>query len=395
LIKDEENIEDIINYFAISLFGQHNVNDILWDLAKNCISKLSLEDCVIYLLDEDRNVLIQKAAYGPKNEKDFTIYRPIEIAVGTGIVGSVAKSGLPELIGDTSVDSRYIRDDAFRLSEITVPILLNGKVIGIIDCEHSEPNFFTPRHLKTLTLIASLCASKILSATNEEKIRKEQRALHEAQQKLAEFKMHALRTQINPHFIFNALNAIQSFIVTKNVDQAIRYLSLVGKFIRKVMAGSDSVLTSLADEIEILVSYLDLEKLRFGNKFHYDVSTGPGVDPSRHRIPSLLIHLFAANSFNDKFLDDEDPGILSISFQKADKSLICSIMSRSQYDSSPFDEPRQQDLWDKVHARVTFLHDFYGMNITVTRSDSNGVEISLPTSDVASNGRNIGITATN
>jgi two-component system LytT family sensor kinase len=384
LIADQEDIEDIIGYFAISLFGQHSVDDIVGDVAKNCISKLSSDDCVIYLLDVDRNVLVQKANYGRKNPSAFTIYNSIEIAVGAGIVGGVAKSGLPEKIGDTSIDPRYVRDETFRLAEITVPLLLDGKVIGIIDCGHTERNFFTSRHLKMLTLIASLCANKIMWARTEEKIRKEQRVLDDAQRKLAEFKIYALQTQINPHFIFNALNAIQSFIVTKNVDQAIRYLSLVGKFIRKVMAASEGTLTSLTDEIEILVSYFDLEKLRFGDKFDYEINIGQGVDPLRHRIPALLIHLFAANSFSDKFLDEDDPGLLRISFRKADELLICSINSKSQYDNSPFDEPRLQGLWNRVQDRVTLLNDLYGMNILVTRSHGNIVEISLPMVDVGS-----------
>jgi hypothetical protein len=64
--------------------------------------------------------------------------------------------------------------------------------------------------------------------------------------------------------------------------------------------------------------------------------------------------------------------------------LICSINSESQYDNSPFDELRQQGLWNKIQDRVTLLNDLYGMNIIATRSDSNIVEISLPIVDVGS-----------
>lgn len=62
-------VEQTINYFATSLFGQNSVDDILWDIAKNCIGRLGFEDCVIYLTDHTRNVLVQKAAYGPKNPR--------------------------------------------------------------------------------------------------------------------------------------------------------------------------------------------------------------------------------------------------------------------------------------------------------------------------------------
>lgn len=79
---EEYHIEEIINYFAISLFGQNTVDEVLWDLTRNCISRLGFEDCVIYLVDEDRQVLVQKAAYVPKSPKDFTIYQPLEIPIG-------------------------------------------------------------------------------------------------------------------------------------------------------------------------------------------------------------------------------------------------------------------------------------------------------------------------
>ncbi len=134
--------EKILNYFATSLYGKNTVEDVFWDIAKNCISKLGLQDCVIYLNDETRRILIQIAAFGPKNPAQYEIFNPIEIPVGEGIVGTVAITGKPEIIKDTSKDSRYIVDDVRRLSEITIPIFVDGKVFGVIDAEHSKKNFF-------------------------------------------------------------------------------------------------------------------------------------------------------------------------------------------------------------------------------------------------------------
>jgi hypothetical protein len=95
--KIEEQREEIetrqaINYFATSLQVQQTVDNILWDVARNCIGRLHFEDCVVYLMDEDKNVLIQKAAYGPKSPKEFEISSPLGIELGKGIVGSVALS---------------------------------------------------------------------------------------------------------------------------------------------------------------------------------------------------------------------------------------------------------------------------------------------------------------
>ena len=88
-----EEVEKILLYFSTSIFGQDTEEEIVWDLAKNCISQLGFVDCVVYLLDPDTQVLKQKAAFGPKNPRDYQIYHPIEIELGKGIVGQVALTG--------------------------------------------------------------------------------------------------------------------------------------------------------------------------------------------------------------------------------------------------------------------------------------------------------------
>ncbi|HCA42049.1 MAG TPA: hypothetical protein DEP28_02210 [Bacteroidetes bacterium] len=162
----------VVTYFAFSVFGKNTIDEILWDIAKNLISELGFEDCVIYLTDESGEYLEQKAAYGNKNPISFEIDNPIKISLGQGIVGWVAKTGIPEIIDDVTKDERYIVDDQTRLSEITVPIIYEGKVIGVIDSEHSEREFFTSEHLNILTIIASLASNKIGKTIANDKLRK-------------------------------------------------------------------------------------------------------------------------------------------------------------------------------------------------------------------------------
>ncbi len=166
-LEVREKTDDIINYFATSLYGKNTVDEILWDIVNNCIAHFGFDDCVIYLMDQKRDVLVQKAAFGEKGAKD-QILSPIEIKPGEGIVGSVAKSGIAEIIPDTSKDPRYIQDDQFRLSEIAVPLLLKDKIIGVIDSEHITKNFYTEFHLNSLKTIASICASKIAQTQADE-----------------------------------------------------------------------------------------------------------------------------------------------------------------------------------------------------------------------------------
>ncbi|MEQ9266004.1 MAG: GAF domain-containing protein [Balneolaceae bacterium] len=150
-----------ISYFTTTLSDKVSVEEVLWDITKNIIYRLGFCDCVIYVFDPEKNMLIQSAAYGIKNPSGNTIYNQIEIPLGTGIVGYVAETKKPLIVNDTSKDSRYIVDDEERKSEICVPIIINDKLFGIIDSEHPKKNFFSETDLHTLTIIATICAQKI------------------------------------------------------------------------------------------------------------------------------------------------------------------------------------------------------------------------------------------
>lgn len=164
--------ERILNQFTVSLFGKNNIDDIFWDIAYNCIKLLHFEDCVIYLANYEKQVLVQFAAAGPKNPNlEKQVYNPIEIPFTNGIVGAVFQSAKSEIVSNTAIDSRYIIDDTIRLSELTVPIIIDGKVFGIIDSENTLINFFTERHLKILERVASICAERISKLIIEEKLR--------------------------------------------------------------------------------------------------------------------------------------------------------------------------------------------------------------------------------
>jgi PAS domain S-box-containing protein len=171
-LERSELLQRRINEFATSISLLHTEEDILWEITRQCISGLGFVDCVIYLVDDSRGVLVQKAAYGPKNPSGREIAAPIEIPLGRGIVGTVATTGQAEIIDDTSRDPRYILDDEPRLSEVAVPILSEGRVLGVIDSEHPQRGFFTGEHRQILTAIASLAANKLVRARAEAQLRR-------------------------------------------------------------------------------------------------------------------------------------------------------------------------------------------------------------------------------
>ncbi len=340
--KEQIEIERAINHFASSMNEQTTTENILWDVARNCISRLNFEDCVIYLKDKYRPVLIQKAAWGPKNiemgtstlvrdkkavkEYSDKILNPIEIPVGKGIVGSVAAGGNAEIINDTSRDERYIIDDLRRFSEIAVPIIYNGKVLGIIDSENSRKNFFTEKHLSILTTIASLCANKIVRLEAETEKQKALMELLNHKRKTAEAQLKSLRLQMNPHFLFNSLNAIQQIILAGDERAATLYLSKFSRLLRLVLAHSDKERVTLKEELEMLTLYVELESLRFKDSFRYEITCDENVDTDEIKIPTLLIQPFVENAIWHGLLHKE--GLRSLCIRLTEDSaenILCIV----------------------------------------------------------------------
>ena len=173
-----------LNEFVTSLLDKEDIYSIAWEITENIIEKFGFSDCVIYVLNEESEYLEQIAAYGQNKTKSRQILHPIQIPFGSGIVGAVAQSGIAEIIADTRKDPRYIADDEVRLSEISVPIIADGKVIGVIDSEHHELDFFTQEHSKTLTTIANLTATRIKNAKAKRRQEKAEAELRASENKL-------------------------------------------------------------------------------------------------------------------------------------------------------------------------------------------------------------------
>jgi ligand-binding sensor domain-containing protein/putative methionine-R-sulfoxide reductase with GAF domain/anti-sigma regulatory factor (Ser/Thr protein kinase) len=346
--QEELETQTVINYFASSINSYQRTDDILWDVASNCISKLHFEDCVIYLLDEERNVLVQKAAHGPKMARDFTIHQPIEIPVGQGIVGTVAKTGKAELIGNTELDARYIVDDARRYSEVAVPLIADDKVIGVIDSEHSKKNFFTQRHLTILSTVAVLCANQIQRARAEEEKQKAKIEVLENKQKVAESRLQSLRLQMNPHFLFNALNSIQQMILANEELVATRFLSRFSKLLRTILIHSDKETVTLKEELEILNLYIELEARRFKDSFQYKIECDEEIDEDEIKIPTLLIQPFVENAIWHGLMHKEGNRYLSVHFSETDNYLRC-VVEDNGVGRKKSQEEKKANGQDRVH----------------------------------------------
>jgi len=324
--KEALETEQAINHFSSSIYESNSVDEILWDVVKNCISHLDVEDCIIYQVDHVKKALIPIACYQSKNPVPNEVCRPNEIPLGKGITGAVALTGKAEIVADTNNDRRYIVEWKRRNSEITVPIIADGKVWGIIDCEHSRKGFFKLKHLSILANIANLCANKIVKAkANAEKKEAEDRLVH-TEKKMAEVEMQALRAQMNPHFIFNSLNSINRYIVKSDSATASLYLTRFAKLIRLILDNSNSKSITLANEIQALSLYIEMESIRFDKKFTYDINVDSEIDIENTYVPPLIIQPYAENAIWHGLLHKEDAGHLRIDIVlKNEQMLQCII----------------------------------------------------------------------
>lgn len=138
--------------------------------------------------------------------------------------------------------------------------------------------------------------------------------------------LHALRSQMNPHFIFNTLSSIQSFITKNDSKDAVHYLSKFSKLMRATLENTKKQRIPIKDEIESLQLYMDLEKLRLNNKFDYQINIDKTIDEQFDEIPPMLIQPYIENAIWHGISHKSGNGIIKISFSLEDEnSLKCVV----------------------------------------------------------------------
>ncbi|MFT6933875.1 MAG: PAS domain S-box-containing protein [Maribacter sp.] len=151
---------ETINSFGSELMRTTSAGESAWCATKHAVGELGYVDCLIYLINDDGE-LYQSAAHGNKNSTIKDVLSPIKLKMGEGLCGHVALTTIGEIIPDISKSSRCIVDDKDRCSELAVPILSDGIVVGIIDARHPEKDYFSNHDLNIFTTIASMLAFKI------------------------------------------------------------------------------------------------------------------------------------------------------------------------------------------------------------------------------------------
>ena len=152
-----------------------------------------------------------------------------------------------------------------------------------------------------------------------------QKKQSEFQYKTTELEMQALRAQMNPHFIFNCLSSINSFILKNQTAAASDYLTKFSRLIRMVLNNSNKTFIALDDELDMLKLYLDMEQLRFKNAFDYTILFQTPIDASSILVPPLLLQPFAENAIWHGLMHKQGHGDLEIALSISGEVLSCVI----------------------------------------------------------------------
>ena len=217
----------------------------------------------------------------------------------------------------------------------------------------------------TITVLALFIISFIILENRNEEKRKAEVKKVITEKKLTELEMQALKAQINPHFIFNCLNSIKGFIFDKDFKQADKYLDKFSDLMRSTIDNSDASIISLQSEISYLDNYLQLEKLRFEEKFDYKITVTDEVDKEKCFVPAMLLQPYVENAIRHgmRFLENKK-GQININVSTENKSLVCEI------DDNGIGREKAAALKSKRHVE----YQSKGMNISKRRAELYNIQ---------------------
>ncbi len=145
-------------------------------------------------------------------------------------------------------------------------------------------------------------------------------------QRIAELEQKALRSQMNPHFIFNSLNSIQQYVAERDITGANNFITDFSRLIRMTLDLSANTFITLADEMDYITTYLKVEKTRLENQFDYSVNTDKGLNLHEIFLPPLLLQPYVENSIRHGIkYKHENKGMISICVQRKEADILVSI----------------------------------------------------------------------
>ncbi len=157
-------------------------------------------------------------------------------------------------------------------------------------------------------------------------LNKKQKEKFEQDVEISKAELKALRAQMNPHFVFNSLNSIQHYILNSKSEEAAKYLNKFAKLIRLILNNSDKPTVTINEDLEALILYLELEKMRFDNKFEYTIKIEKEVDGDYDEIPPMLVQPYIENAILHGINPKEGNGHITIEISLINQFIKISII---------------------------------------------------------------------
>lgn len=191
--------------------------------------------------------------------------------------------------------------------------------------------------------------------------REQRRKITELETQMLQLKQRTLQLQMNPHVIFNTLNSIQQYIINNDAGKAVSYLSSFSKLMRRILNNSNERYISLSDEIEAVRLYLQLESMRLGNRFSYNIEIDSGIDADNVEVAPLIIQPFVENAIIHGLVPKKDNCRLNISISKiSEDKLLCVVE----------DNGVGREYSARMRNEKGGAHKSYGMSITRKRLET-------------------------
>ncbi|MNI41445.1 Sensor histidine kinase YpdA [compost metagenome] len=200
---------------------------------------------------------------------------------------------------------------------------------------------------------------------------------NEQQKNTAKLQLNSIRSQLNPHFMFNALSGIQNLMNKNDIDNANQYLAKFARLTRNVL--DDKELISLSQEKKLLDDYLQMEQLRFGFKYEIKHAEGPDLDITE--IPAMLLQPFVENAVKHGISKRAADGKITITFARQKNDLVLTVNDNGNgFDTGKKNNGLGLQL---SNSRIALLNDIYKENrfTLAIQSSQKGTEISLTLTD--------------
>lgn len=206
------------------------------------------------------------------------------------------------------------------------------------------------------------------------------KALYSIKTKNKEIALQSLRREMNPHFLFNSLNSVNQFIAQNNELAANKYLTSYSNLMRNTMENSNKDFVTLGNEIDNLTQYLELEHLRFKDKFDFTIKVDKKLDHESIWIPNMVVQPHLENAIWHGLRYKEDKGLLKMNVEMADEKIVITIdddgigPTKSAELKTHNQKAHQSRGLTNTKERMTLLNELYKTKMDFTVTEKSGPE---------------------